>query len=102
MDRRGHLHLRDARAHELEERHLRRRVLHGDAVRPQQEVRLASRELLRSGLVEVAEDDLFRERERTAKTRPHLLDALLHLPVRVLDKSRGRLDGRQALGILPG
>ena len=96
VDRRGDLHLRKAGGHELEKRHLRRRVLHRDAVGAQEEVRAAAAKLLPLRVVEVAEDDLLRVGERAVEPLADLLQPLLHLLVGSLDELRRGLDDGQA------
>lgn len=81
MDRAGHGGLAAARGHELEQRHLRRRVLHGHAVRTQVQVALAADDLLRRGLVQVSVDDLLGQRQRTVQALPHHLQVGGHLLV---------------------
>ena len=65
VHRRRHGHLGQPGGHELQQRHLRGGVLHGDAVGPQIGVGATPLDLLVLGVVEVVDQDLFGERERT-------------------------------------
>src|SRR5437773_2557203 len=67
----GHHPLRLARLPGLKERQLGRGVLQDDAVGPQEEVALSGVELLSLRAVEVGEEDLLGERERTAEPLAH-------------------------------
>ena len=70
MHGRRHGHLGEAGGHELQQRHLRGGVLHRDAVGPQIGVGPAALDLLVLGVVEVVDQDLLGEGERTAQAAP--------------------------------
>ncbi len=57
----------EARGHELQQRHLRGRVLHRDAVGMEVGVRVPALEVLGLGIAEVVHEDLLGERERSAE-----------------------------------
>lgn len=60
VDRRGDRRAREAGGDELQDCHLRRRVLHRDTVGAQAQVGLAAADVLALGVVEVAVDNLIR------------------------------------------
>ena len=64
---RGDLHLREPRAHELEEGHLGRRVLHGHPIDPELGVGVAPFEGLALGIGQVVEEDLLGQRDGPAQ-----------------------------------
>ena len=63
----GTADLGQAGGHELQQRHLRGGVLHGDAVGVEVGVAAAALELLALGVGEVVDEDLLGERERAAE-----------------------------------
>ena len=65
-----HRDLGQTGGHELQERHLRGGVLHGDAVGAEVGVGLASLELLVLGIVEVVDEDLLGQREAATEPAP--------------------------------
>jgi hypothetical protein len=94
VHRRRHRRLLAPRRDELEDRHLRGRILHGDAVGPQLEIRGTGLERLLPGVREVAEQHLLRVGERPAEPLAHDLEVLLERGVDVANELGGRLDGR--------
>ena len=73
---RGHGDLREAGGHELEQRHLRGGVLHGDAVGVEVVVGAAALELLALRIGEVVDEDLLGEREGSPEASPAQRGAL--------------------------
>ena len=67
VDGRRHGNAVLARKHELQQRHLRRRVLHRDPVRLQLQIALAGDQVLPMGIVEVSVEDLLRQVERPSQ-----------------------------------
>ena len=78
--------------HELQQRHLRGRVLHRDTIGRELDVALPALELGGGGIVEVAVDDLLGERERTAEPGADRGETATHLVVRRFDELRRALD----------
>jgi hypothetical protein len=89
---RGHRRLVLAREHELQERHLRRRVLHGDPVRMQAHVAATGLELLVLRVHEMTEEDLLRVGQGTIEAPAGDLGATDELVVGARDQRRRRLD----------
>ena len=70
---RRHLDLVEAGGHELEQGHLGGGVLHGHAVRAQVGVRAAPLELLARRVVEVVDEDLLGQGQRSMRRRNRLM-----------------------------
>ena len=66
-----HRRLRPAGGHELENRHLRRRILHRHAIRVQQRRCLAARGQPLEAFIQVRKQNLFRQRQRTTHAFTH-------------------------------
>jgi hypothetical protein len=88
----GHGGLVAAREHELEQGHLRRRVLHGDAIRAGLQVAAPGLEVGVLGVGQVAEEDLLRVGERAAEAPPQRRDVALEALVRRAHELEGGLD----------
>ena len=82
--------------HELEQRHLRRRVLHGDPIGMRLHVAAPGGDLGALGIGEVAEEDLLGVAERTAEPPAHALHVAREPGVHGPDQLRRRLDGGHA------
>jgi len=73
--------------------HLGRRVLQGHPVGTQLQVGLAGLQHLALRVVEVGEEDLLGEGQRTIQAAPHRLEVLLHPLVDAAEQFRGRFNG---------
>jgi len=71
MDGGGHGDALASGLHELQQGHLRRGVLHGDAVRSQIDPAAAARDVGARRIIEVSEEDLFRQRQVAAQPAAH-------------------------------
>ena len=67
VHRRRHRDARDVRLRELEQRHLRGRVLHRHAVGAKLQVALSGAQVGRRRVVEVPDEDLLRQRQRASR-----------------------------------
>ena len=92
VHRRGNRRFVLARLHELEQRHLRRRILHRDAIGTQKKVRIAGDEFLPTRVVEMAEQNLFGVGQRTTETLSHDLEIGVQRFINGLHEGGGRLD----------
>ena len=94
VHRGGHGRLVPPRLHELEQRHLGRRVLHRDAIGAQQQVAAAGRELLALGIVEMSQQDLLGVGQRPLETTPDDLQPAGDVGVGLPDEGGGGFDRR--------
>ena len=78
MDRAGDRHLLLSGLHELQHRHLRRRVLHGDAVGAQGQHGLAPFPDLRVEIIGMRDQDLLAQRQRATECLPRFRQLLRH------------------------
>ena len=89
MDGAGYLHGGETGGHELEQRHLRGGVLHGDAVGVEVGVALAAHQLLALRVDEVVDEDLLGEGQRAAEALAADAGALGQRGVDALDELDG-------------
>jgi hypothetical protein len=78
---------------ELEQRHLGRRILHGDAIGVERHVALSGPEVLVLGIGEVAEEDLLSVAEGSSQAAAGDVDAARQPLVRAANEGGCRLDG---------
>jgi hypothetical protein len=93
VHRARHRHLVEAGGHELEQRHLRGGVLHGDPIRTEVGVALAAGELLALGVEQVVHQDLLAQRERSSEPAAAERDPLGQPAVDGLDQLDRRRGG---------
>ncbi len=86
VDRRRDRSFIATRLHELEQRHLRRRVLHRDAIGAKQQIGVAGVELLSTRIIEMTEQDLLGVGERSAEAITNYLEVPVEHVVGVLDE----------------
>ena len=82
------------REHELQQRHLGCRVLHRHPVGPNLQVAFQRREVIGRRVIQMAEEQLFGQRERAVVSFADHGEARAHARVRVRDQCGGRLDHR--------
>ena len=92
VHRRGDRDPLASRLDELQERHLRRGVLHRHAVGAQHQIAAARLEILAPRIVQVAQHDLLGQGERPFQAAPHGRQAPLHLLVDREDVLGGAVD----------
>ena len=88
VDGRRHRDLVEPGGHELEQRHLRGRVLHRDAVGVEVGVRAPALEVLALGIAEVVDEDLLGERQRPAEAPATGRDPVGERAVHALRRAR--------------
>ena len=76
-----------------------RHVLEADAVGPQVQVALAGRQLRVGRVVEMAQQDLLRVRQRPTQTFPHLLQARIEPTIGLRNECEGGINERSWHGI---
>jgi hypothetical protein len=79
--------------HELEQRHLGGRILHGDAIRVERHVALCGPEVLVLGVGEVAEEDLLPVAQGSSEAAAGDFDAARQTLVGAANEGGCRLDG---------
>ncbi len=97
VHRRGRRDLVEPRGHELQQRHLRGGVLHGDSIRTEVGVGVSALDLLVLRITEMVDEDLLRESEWPAESTPaegspvgeRGVDALHELDRRLCSHSHG-------------
>jgi hypothetical protein len=78
MDRRRHRHALAARLHELEHPGLAQHVLENHPVGPQLEVAAARHQLLVRGIIQMSQEDFFRQGQRPLQAAADDFDVALH------------------------
>ena len=89
VHRRGHRDLREPGSHELQQRHLRGGVLHGDTVGAEFGVRDTAGEVLVLRVGEVVDEDLLGQRQGAPEPAAGQLDALVQPCVDLVDQLDG-------------